>query len=59
MSRKKGEENHKPFCSIYVQSLRLQNLQGISLLEKIDFDNINNKLNAALQAEAIQLQALG
>lgn len=58
-SKKRRRENHKRFCFTYVQLSRLQILQGVFLLEKINFDNINNKSHLALQAKDNRLEVLG
>ena len=55
---KRRGENHKQFCSTYVQLSRLQTLQGVFSLEKIDLDNINNKPPIEVRAKNIRLQAL-
>ncbi len=39
---KKTTENHKRFCSTYVQFSRLQSLEGVSLLEPISLEDVNN-----------------
>lgn len=40
---KETVERHKQYCSINIQLSRLQSLGGVSLLEPISFDNINNQ----------------
>ena len=55
---KRRGESHKRFYSIYVQLSWLWILQGVSLLEKIDLDDIDNKPHAELRVEDIRLQAL-
>lgn len=57
-SKKKIGENHKRFCSTYVQLSRLQSLEGISLLQPIELDDINNQPHHGLQAEDNRLQLL-
>ncbi len=48
---KKTTENHKQFCSIYVQLSKIQSLEEVSLLESISFDDINNQPHHELQTE--------
>ncbi len=56
---KKTAESHKRFCSIYVQLSRVQSLEGVSLLELISLEDINNHPHHELQTEDEQLQKLG
>ncbi len=56
---KKIVESHKLFCSIYVQLSKILSLEGISLLEPISFDDINNQPHHELQTEDERLQKLG
>lgn len=58
-SKKKSIENHKRFCSTYVQLSRLQSLEGVSLLEPIQLDDINNQPHHELQFKDNQLEMLG
>ncbi len=56
---KRTVENHMRFCSIYMQLSRLQNLEGVSLLESILLEDINNQPHHQLQAEDKRLQRFG
>ncbi len=56
---KRTTENHKQFCSTYVQLSRLQSLEGVSFLEPISLENINNQPHHQLQVEDERLQRLG
>ncbi len=56
---KKTTESHKRFCSIYVQLSRVQSLEGVSLLEPISLDDINDQPHHELQTEDERLQKLG
>lgn len=45
---RKAEGQHKRFCSVYVQLSRVKTLDGVQLLEPIEFADINNKPHPAL-----------
>ena len=52
---KANREIHKLFCSNYVQLSRVISLQGVQLLDKIDWHNVNHKPHLALQLETAKL----
>lgn len=56
-SKKKAGKYHKRFYPTYIQLL--QSLDGLSLLESIQLDNIKNQPHHDLQAEDNRLQVLG
>ncbi len=56
---KRTTENHKRFCSIYVQLSRLPSLEGVSLLEPISLEDVNNQPHHQLQVEDERLKRLG
>ena len=47
-AKKDNEWSHKRFCSVYVQLSRLETLADVRLLEKIDFEDIDNRPDPAL-----------
>ena len=47
--QKVRKESHKRFCSTYVQLSRLQSLDGVQLLERIELSFINQKPHINLQ----------
>lgn len=51
-------ENHKRFCSTYVQLLQVQLLQSMSLLEPIQLSDIGCMPHLALQVEDKKLDKL-
>ncbi len=56
---KKTAESHKQFCSIYLQLSKVQSLEGVSLLEPISLDDINNQPYHALQTDDERHQKFG
>ncbi len=52
---KRTIENHKRFCSTYVQLSRLQSLEGVLLLKPISLEDVNNQPHHQLQVEDEQL----
>ena len=58
-TKKRSIENHKQFCSTYVQLSRLQSLEGILFLKLIWLEDINNQPHYKLQSENNWLQILG
>ncbi len=56
---KETAESHKQFCSIYVQLSRVQSLEGVSLLELILLNNINNQPHHELCTDNKWLQKFG
>lgn len=57
-SRKKENWNHRQFCSVYVQLSRLQTLDGVQLLQPIEYADINNHPHPALLRATAQLDRL-
>ncbi len=55
---KKTAKSHKQFCSIYVQLSRVQSLEGVSLLEPISLDDINNQPHHELRMDDERLRKL-
>lgn len=51
-------EKHRRFCSMYVQLSRLQTLDGVQLLEPVDFVDISYKPHPALEKETKRLDQL-
>jgi hypothetical protein len=54
----KGQDHHKKYCSIYVQLSRLQSLNGLYLLQKIDMDDLRFCPDSRLLSEMERLRAL-
>lgn len=55
---KRIAKSHKQFCSIYMQLSELQSLKGVSFLEPISLDNINNQPHYKFQADNERFQKL-
>src|SRR6266496_5058746 len=54
----KGQDHHKKYCSIYVQLSRLQSLNGLYLLQRIDMDDLRFCPDSRLLSEMERLRAL-
>jgi hypothetical protein len=54
----KRQDHHKKYCSIYVQLSRLQSLNGLYLLQKIDMDDLQFCPDSRLLSEMKRLRAL-
>jgi hypothetical protein len=54
----KGQDEHKKFCSNYVQLSRPQSLDGTHLLRKIDMSDLRFRPHSRLVAEVERLRAL-
>ena len=54
----KGKDEHKKFCSIYVQLSRLQAGIGLYLLQKIDMNDLRFRPHEGLLAEMERLRKL-
>ena len=48
-------EIHKLFCSTYIQLWWVKSLQGVQLLDKIDWYDVNHSPHPELQAETARL----
>jgi hypothetical protein len=54
----RGQSDHKKYCFMYVQLLRLQSLDGLHLLQKIDIKDLRLCLNDELLVEMERLKGL-
>jgi hypothetical protein len=54
----KGQNEHKKFCSMYVQLSRLQSLEGLNLLQEIDMKDVQLRPHDSLVAEMERLHKL-
>ena len=54
----RGQNEHKKFCSIYVQLSRLRSLAGLHLLQKIDMNDLRFRPHGGLVAEMETLRKL-
>jgi hypothetical protein len=57
-STAKGQNEHKKFCSMYVQLSRIQSLNGLHLLQKIDMKDLRFRPHEGLLDEMERLQKL-
>ena len=57
-TQRKEDWNHQRFCSVYVQLSRLQTLEGVQLLQPIEFSDINNRPHPALLHATAELDQL-
>jgi len=57
-SNAKNQSEHKKFCSINVQLSRLQSLDGLYLLQKIDMKDVRFRPHEGLRAEMERLHKL-
>ena len=57
-SNTKNQSEHKKFCSINVQLSRLQSLDGLYLLQKIDMKDVRFRPHEGLRAEMERLHKL-
>src|SRR5271170_923560 len=54
----RGQDEHKKFCSLYVQLSRPQSRHGLHLLRKIDMSDLRCRPHGGLVAEMERLRAL-
>ena len=54
----KRQDHHKKYCSTYVQLSRLQSLNGLYLLQRIDMDDLRFCPDSRLLSEMKRLRAL-
>src|SRR5271155_5348460 len=54
----KGQDEHKKYCSIYVQLSRLRSLDGLYLLQEIEMKDLRFRPANGLLAEMERLQKL-
>jgi hypothetical protein len=54
----KGQNEHKTFCSMYVQLSRLRSLEGLHLLQEIDMKDLRFRPHNGLVAEMERLHKL-
>jgi hypothetical protein len=54
----KGQDEHKKFCSLYVQLSRLRSLNGLHLLQEIDMNDLRFRPHDGLVAEMERLRQL-
>ena len=54
----KGQDHHKKYCSINVQLSRLQSLDGLYLLQRIDMDDLRFRPDDRLLSEMKRLHTL-
>ena len=52
------QDNHKNYCSTYVQLSRLQSLDGLYLLQKIDMEDLRFRPHHQLLLEMTRLKEL-
>jgi len=57
-STAKGQNEHKKFCSLYVQLSRLQSLNGLYLLQKIEMKDLQFRPHDGLLVEMERLRKL-
>ena len=57
-SKVRGRDEHKKFCSMYVQLSRLRSLNGLHLLQKIDMNDLRVRPHDDLVAEMERLHKL-
>ena len=55
---RKGQDRHKKFCSMYVQLSRLQSLEGLYLLQKIQMSDLQFSPDSRLLTEMERLKRL-
>ena len=54
----RGQDSHKKYCSTYVQLSRLQSLDGLHLLQRIDMEDLRLRPDNRLLKEMQRLEAL-
>ena len=54
----KGQDHHRKFCSFYVQLCRLQSLDGLHLLQKLNMKDLQFRPNHLLLTEMERLHTL-
>ena len=54
----RGHDKHKKFCSMYVQLSRLQSLEGLYLLQKIQMSDLQFSPDSRLLTEMERLKRL-
>jgi hypothetical protein len=57
-SNVRGQDHHKRFCSLYVQLSRLQSLDGLYLLQRIEMTDLRYAPDPQLLTEMSRLQSL-